>query len=762
MKARGVKIEVVFVSSDRSQDAFDEYYGVVQGDWLALPFDNRKQKEKLSSKYGVRGIPTVVMVDVATGQTINENARTAIESEDPQGHRFPWDTRMKKSLWELLGNTFLKKEADEGTATIEELRGDEDGEGLAARDGRTLLLYFGGSWCPPCQRFCPKLVDCVKELREADKNFECVHISWDEGDSEFEQYFAHMPGFFGIKKKDPRTDQLGKLYKVEGIPTVILVDAKTGETINDEARNPIEARKAPDEFPWRKSTLPPILDLNDSDHLSQGNINDQPLSLMLFVESLTSEQQRKIDNVLKAVADTARACKDHFDHAKMSDAKEDVLSSIWVAKTADEISNKVRDMGGIARTANKPHVLLLALSKQAVYHPKRRPAQLDATSILQLLADYHKPNALLKTEFGEEYHEEKDGDEEAPASRRQSRGSEEDGDDDDAEEEEADEEEEEEEEGDEDDDDEEDEDEDEDEDDDDDSRHGTRRDPMMSVIKETLEQLDEAALRQMLSRAGRAVGAGADKAELIDENLTALKKAAADKAQAAEEARALKRFERETKELARSLRRHERALYRRARPGTFFMKHPRTFGVAGDEYLRNGRVYFEVTLSMVGSPLLVGWVTSRFSAARNTWLGEEAHSWAASWRGELKHQDRDVADRYDYETTWKNSDVIGCAADLDAGKLWWGKNGEWALAFEGLAPSWAEAGGLRPAFSMDETLFAVHFGPPRYEGPEADFQALHAARKPDAAGCFELFDAEDKGKYGLHLVKPFKVDEAAE
>ena len=45
------ELEVVFVSSDQDEAAFQEYYS--SQPWLALPFGNRSLKEQLGKKYGV-------------------------------------------------------------------------------------------------------------------------------------------------------------------------------------------------------------------------------------------------------------------------------------------------------------------------------------------------------------------------------------------------------------------------------------------------------------------------------------------------------------------------------------------------------------------------------------------------------------------------------------------------------------------------------------------------------------------------------------
>jgi len=65
---------VVFVSSDRSQEDFDSYYGEMS--FFAMPFADRAKKDELSSKYGVRGIPTLTLLD-GSGNLVNGNIRGA-------------------------------------------------------------------------------------------------------------------------------------------------------------------------------------------------------------------------------------------------------------------------------------------------------------------------------------------------------------------------------------------------------------------------------------------------------------------------------------------------------------------------------------------------------------------------------------------------------------------------------------------------------------------------------------------------------------
>lgn len=80
MVASGKNFEVVFVSSDRDESQFSEYYAEMP--WLALPFDERDRKAQLSKRFGVSGIPSLVILDV-DGREITRSSATAVRSGAP-------------------------------------------------------------------------------------------------------------------------------------------------------------------------------------------------------------------------------------------------------------------------------------------------------------------------------------------------------------------------------------------------------------------------------------------------------------------------------------------------------------------------------------------------------------------------------------------------------------------------------------------------------------------------------------------------------
>lgn len=92
LKSKG--LEIVFVSFDQDEKAFEEYYSEMP--WLAMPFSaNRQKVTELSQKLNMRGIPTLIILD-CDGSVIAADAKAQVMS-DPAGANFPWKAVPKAS-----------------------------------------------------------------------------------------------------------------------------------------------------------------------------------------------------------------------------------------------------------------------------------------------------------------------------------------------------------------------------------------------------------------------------------------------------------------------------------------------------------------------------------------------------------------------------------------------------------------------------------------------------------------------------------------
>ena len=115
------------------------------------------------------------------------------------------------------------------------------------------VFVFSLKRCPPCRRFTPALIEFYNKHGQ-EKNFEIIFLSSDEDEESFEEYYKEMPwltlDFKEREKKEELSDKLG----IDGIPSLILFDANSGEIICQDARNHIEhGDKQGKNFPWKST-----------------------------------------------------------------------------------------------------------------------------------------------------------------------------------------------------------------------------------------------------------------------------------------------------------------------------------------------------------------------------------------------------------------------------------------------------------------------------------------------------------------------------
>jgi nucleoredoxin len=108
LKESGKNFEVVFVSGDKDEEAFQEYFNEMP--WLALPFSDRDLKQDLNKVFQVNGIPTLVLLK-ADGTLITDEGRDAISFG---AEFFPWSPEdMERGQAEAQ-----KKEQEKAAAAI--------------------------------------------------------------------------------------------------------------------------------------------------------------------------------------------------------------------------------------------------------------------------------------------------------------------------------------------------------------------------------------------------------------------------------------------------------------------------------------------------------------------------------------------------------------------------------------------------------------------------------------------------------------------
>lgn len=94
LKQEGQEVEIIFVSGDKSEADFKEYFHNEHGDWLAVEFSAAEERDKLSKQFGVEGIPSLIVVDSKGKAADGIEARKDVASA-----RSPQDASQAFAAW---------------------------------------------------------------------------------------------------------------------------------------------------------------------------------------------------------------------------------------------------------------------------------------------------------------------------------------------------------------------------------------------------------------------------------------------------------------------------------------------------------------------------------------------------------------------------------------------------------------------------------------------------------------------------------------
>mmetsp|Transcript_7844 Transcript_7844/g.17039 ORF Transcript_7844/g.17039 Transcript_7844/m.17039 type:complete len:215 (-) Transcript_7844:407-1051(-) len=129
------------------------------------------------------------------------------------------------ALSNLLGPKILTKDGIQNTNSV-----------LRGRD--LVALYFSASWCPPCKQFSPILAEFYEHARSSKLGLEVVFVSSDKDETSFAKYYKTQPWTalpYGVEE----IRKLGLDFKLKGIPTLVILDQKTGKFVNKTGRDDV-------------------------------------------------------------------------------------------------------------------------------------------------------------------------------------------------------------------------------------------------------------------------------------------------------------------------------------------------------------------------------------------------------------------------------------------------------------------------------------------------------------------------------------------
>ncbi|XP_063002868.1 nucleoredoxin [Elgaria multicarinata webbii] len=322
------RLEIVFVSAEQDQQRWQEAARAMP--WLALPFADKRRKLKLWNKFRVSNIPSLIFIDAHTGKVVCRNGLLVIR-DDPEGLEFPWGPR---PFSEVVAGPLLRKSG----------QSQESGVLEACHVG----VYFSAHWCPPCRSLTRVLVESYRKIKEAGQKFEIVFVSADRSEDSFKQYFSEMPWLAVPYADEARRSRLNRLYGIQGIPTLIVLDTK-GDVITRQGRvevlNDVECR----EFPWHPK---PVLELTDSNAVQ---LNEGPC-LVLFVDSDDDGESEAAKQLIQPIAEKIIA---------KYKAKDEESPLLFFVAGEDDMTDSLRDYTNLPEAA--PLLTILDMSARAKY-----------------------------------------------------------------------------------------------------------------------------------------------------------------------------------------------------------------------------------------------------------------------------------------------------------------------------------------------------------------------------------------------------------
>lgn len=243
-------MEIIFLSSDRDQAAFDEYYAEMP--WVALPYSQREKKAEMADLFEVSGIPAFKIVD-SEGNIKSLEGRSDVMQSVGGVMRARFAGKKEEEITEEDAKLeFTETEASNFVVTVNEwiskpvyvkpeffgIEEVTDGENTITSTeireaNQAFAFYFSASWCPPCRSFTPMLINFYEATR--DTGLEIIFVGLDRDAESHEKYFAKMPWkaipWYGeeSEKEDPRQG-LTQECKIRGIPHIAITNS-TGKIV---------------------------------------------------------------------------------------------------------------------------------------------------------------------------------------------------------------------------------------------------------------------------------------------------------------------------------------------------------------------------------------------------------------------------------------------------------------------------------------------------------------------------------------------------
>ncbi|RLM75148.1 putative nucleoredoxin 3 [Panicum miliaceum] len=249
----GKNIEIIFISLDHDETSFLNHFKSMP--WLTLPF-NTSLRRNLCSHFGIEHIPALIPLSETPSGGLGFEDDVVKLVEEYGVDAYPFSAKRRGELEAM-------DDARRQGGKLQELLGCKDRDYVISADGikisiahltgKTVGLYFGAHWCPPCRAFTKQLIEAYNELKILRPgSFEVIFISIDRSKEEFQASLSAMP-WLAIPYSDTARQELTRIFAIKGIPALLILGLD-GKVLKTDGRTTISAYGAT-AFPFTESRV---------------------------------------------------------------------------------------------------------------------------------------------------------------------------------------------------------------------------------------------------------------------------------------------------------------------------------------------------------------------------------------------------------------------------------------------------------------------------------------------------------------------------
>ncbi|KAF0922478.1 hypothetical protein E2562_037262 [Oryza meyeriana var. granulata] len=239
--------EVVFVSCDEGEEAFDAHLAMMPPEWPAVPFSDSGRRQDLVARFNAIGeVPRLVVLDAKTGEAITDRGVELLAEHGAAAYPFTPARvdELERELAARRDQTIHTVLATPSSNYVISSKGDK--VPISQLEGKHVGVFFTTVGYAPVEEFTPVLVEMYQKLKQAGGeyyDFEVVAVSLDNDEPSFAESFARTP-WLAVPYDDGETrERLSGYFDSRQLPRLALI-GPDGKTVSNNVAGVVQEHGA--------------------------------------------------------------------------------------------------------------------------------------------------------------------------------------------------------------------------------------------------------------------------------------------------------------------------------------------------------------------------------------------------------------------------------------------------------------------------------------------------------------------------------------